>query len=198
MYEYYDKEKLNKMYPILETECEAIINFVSCDGNMGYKLAAVLSDLNPNMSYSFQDNCLNDLIQKGVVTTYRKVTPFIVQLPFKETFKDKPDYEYLRAGFEKIEYGLKIKKLSISSLAIQEGIVDKEMIEEAIKGLDLPEIKYYKEYVPEKKVIPKKEKVEKKIVKNKKTEKVEKNSKEVVENKGDPVLENNLEEGHKV
>lgn len=147
MYEYYTKEKLNKLFPILETEANAIVSFVSCDGNTGYKLASVLGALNPEMKYSFENNCRDGKIKKGIILTNKKSYPFIIQIPFKETFKDKPSFEYLRAGFEKLELACK-ERIVLDSIAIQRGIMDDEILEEALKGLDLPEIKFYDEINP--------------------------------------------------
>jgi len=148
MYEFYSKEKLNKLFPILETEANAIINFVSCDGVMGYKLASVLGSLNPDMKYAFQNNCRDGKITKGVILTNKKNLPFIIQLPFKETFKEKADLDYIRSGFEKLETALKDGKIILDTIAIQKGIIEEEMLLMAIKDLKLPEIIFYDEVDP--------------------------------------------------
>ena len=158
MYEFYSKEKLNKLFPILNTEANAIINFVSCDGNMGYKLASVIGSLNPEMKYSFQNNCRDGKIKKGMILTNKKNYPFIIQIPFKETFKDPINLEYLRLAFEKLEMALDSGKIILDSIAIQKGIVEEEMLEEAIKGLKLPEIIFYEEVDPYERVEQEEEK----------------------------------------
>ena len=58
-------EKLEKLYPSLNTEAEMIVNFVSCDGSMGYKLSAAIAAKYPDIKYKFQASCMNDEVKKG-------------------------------------------------------------------------------------------------------------------------------------
>lgn len=159
MYEFYSKEKIEKLFPILKTNATAIINFVSCDGNMGYKLAGVIGALNPQIKYSFENNCKEGSIKKGSILINKKTTPFIIQLPFKDNFKDSFDPEYIREGFEKIAAIMKKNILNLDSIAIQKGIIPDEDLEIAIRGLILPDIIYFDEVSP---YPEKKEKKEKK------------------------------------
>lgn len=148
MYQFYSEEKLKKLYPILETNCDAIINFVSCDGVMGYKLSAVLGSLYPEQKYNFQEKCKNNLIQKGTILTSRKSYPFIIQLPFKETFKSKTDEDYVIEGFKKLELAVSTGKVKIDSIAIQKGIISEDILIKATKELKNLEIKFYDEIDP--------------------------------------------------
>lgn len=151
MYEYYSKEKLLEMFPILETEADILINFVSCDGVMAYKLGAVIGDLNPDVKYKFQNACADGKVDKGKIIIVKKVFqftenfPFIVHLPIKEDFKQKPSLEFVREGFEKLEFAYKSKKVEMNKIAIQRGIVPDDILEAALKGLELPEILLYEE-----------------------------------------------------
>jgi len=158
MYEFYQQEKLDKLFPILNTEATAIINFVSCDGNMGYKLSAVIGALYPEVKYSFQNNCKNKKIKKGVILTNKKNFPYIINLPFKETYRNPISLEYVRAGFEKLSLGFRESKIELESIAIQRGILSDEMLKDAIEGLILPRIIYYEEIKPyEKQAVVKEE-----------------------------------------
>lgn len=146
MYEFYSKEKLEKLFPILNTEADMIINFVSCDGAMGYKLSGAIAAIHPEIKYKFQNSCANGEFAKGKVTIIKKVYPFIFQLPFKDSFKESPTIEHLREGFEKLEFVHKNQKIIVNKIAIQKGIVPDDMLFESLKGLDLPEIIFYEEY----------------------------------------------------
>lgn len=151
MYEYYPKEKLIEMYPILETKADILINFVSCDGVMAYKLASVIGDLNPDVKYKFQNACVEGKMGKGKIIIIKKVVPFtdhfpaLVHLPVKESFKDKPSYDFIREGFEKLEFAYKSNKIQVNKIAVQKGIVPDELLEKALSGLELPEILLYEE-----------------------------------------------------
>ncbi len=146
MYEFYKKEELVKMFPILETDADVIVNFVSADGVMGYKLSSVLGSLNPNMKYNFQNACSKKEVIKGWLSINKSGEKGILQFPYKETFKEQPDIDFIRAGFEKLNVSLKDGKINFKKIAIQEGVVSKALLEEAMSGLEfLPEIVYYEE-----------------------------------------------------
>ena len=146
MHEFLSEEKLEKLYPILNTEAEIIINFVSCDGAMGYKLSAAIAAKYPDIKYKFQNSCINDEVKKGKITIVKKVFPFILHLPSKDSVKDKPTYEHLREGFEKLEFAYTTEKIIVNKIAIQRGIVPDDLLDKALEGLKLPEIVFYKEY----------------------------------------------------
>tara|TARA_Y100000588_G_scaffold321228_1_gene352365 strand:- start:73677 stop:74264 length:588 start_codon:yes stop_codon:yes gene_type:complete len=146
MYEFLSEEKLEKLYPILNTEAEMIVNFVSCDGSMGYKLSAAIAAKYPDIKYKFQASCMNDEVKKGKITIVKKVFPFILHLPFKDSVKEKPTYEHLREGFEKLEFAYTTEKIIVNKIAIQRGIVPDDLLDRALEGLTLPEIVFYEEY----------------------------------------------------
>lgn len=151
MYEFYPKEKLFKMFPILETEADMIINFVSCDGVMGYKLSAVIGALNPELKYKFQNSCVEGQVSKGMISITKKGLPSIDQetiiahIPFKESFKHEASLDYLIEGFKKLEFACE-SKIKVESIAIQKGIIPHEMLEKSLEGLKLPKIIFYDEY----------------------------------------------------
>ena len=151
MYEFYPKEKLLKMFPILETEADMIVNFVSCDGVMGYKLSAVIGALNPELKYKFQNSCIEGQVSKGKISITKKGLPSIDQdiiiahIPFKENFKENPSLEFLIEGFKKLEFACETK-INIESIAIQKGIIDDELLNKSLEGLNLPKIIFYEDY----------------------------------------------------
>ncbi len=151
MYEFYPKEKLLKMFPILDTEADMIVNFVSCDGVMGYKLSAVIGALNPELKYKFQNSCVEGQVSKGKISITKKGLPSIGQetiiahIPFKESFKNKPSLEFLIEGFKKLEFACE-SKIDVESIAIQKGIIEDDLLEQALAGLNLPKIIFYDEY----------------------------------------------------
>ncbi len=146
MYEFYSKEKLEMLHPILNTDAEIIVNFVSCDGAMGYKLSSAIAAKYPDIKYRFQNSCMKNEVEKGKITLIKKVFPFILHLPFKESIRHKPTYDYLREGFKKLEYAYKNEKIIVNKIAIEKGIVPDEMLEQALEGLMLPEIVFYEEF----------------------------------------------------
>lgn len=154
MYEYYSKEKLVEMYPILETEADVLINFISCDGVMSYKLGAVLGDLNPTTKYKIQNACVAGTVGRSKIMITKKVYqltdnfPIIVHLPVQEDWKTPIEYEYVREAFEKLESAYTLGKIDFnenSKIAIQKGIVPDDMLIKALQGLKLPEILLYEE-----------------------------------------------------
>lgn len=151
MYEYYPREKLIKMYPILETEADILVNFVSCDGVMAYKLSSVIGDLNPDVKYKFQNACAEGKVDRGKIIIVKKVNKFtdhfpsLVHIPIKPDFKSPAIYEYVREGFEKLAFAYSSGKVAISKIAIQRGSIPDEMLEKALSGLELPEVLLYEE-----------------------------------------------------
>ena len=138
MYEFKNKDHLEKLYPILKTEADAIVNFTSCDGTMGYKLSSVLGSIYPNIKYTYQNFCAKNCIKKGVIFLSSKSKPNILNIPFKECYRDKIDEDYILSGFKKVRTEYLNKKLKIKSIAIQKGIISDELVD-LVKN-DLEEI----------------------------------------------------------
>lgn len=154
MYEYYSKEKLIEMYPILETKADVLINFISCDGVMSYKLGAVLGDLNPTTKYKLQNSCIAGTVGRSKIMITKKVYqltehfPIIVHIPIKEDWKSPIDKDYVREAFERLESAYSLSKIPFnenSKIAIQKGIVPDDILMEALKGLKMPEVLLYDE-----------------------------------------------------
>lgn len=144
MYHLLSKEFLEHEYPILKTDCQAIINFVSCDGVMGYKLGLRLKALYPQMHKSYIKSCIHDkTLDKGKVLIWTKSLPWVINIPVKETWKDEDSAEFIEEGIKKLS--LVCEKMQIPSIAIQKNYTNDEFLDHCIKTNKLPEIKYYEE-----------------------------------------------------
>ena len=144
MYHLLSKEFIEEEFPILKTEAQAIINFVSCDGVMGYKLGLRLKALYPEMHKSYIKSCIYDgTLDKGKVLIWTKSLPWVINIPIKETWKEEDDVEFIEEGVKKLS--LVCEKLKITSIAIQKNYINDEHLEYYIKQNKLPEIKYYED-----------------------------------------------------
>ena len=146
MYHLLPKEFLENEFPILNTDCQAIINFVSCDGIMGYKLGLRLKALYPKMHESYIKACIHDkTFDKGKVLIWTKSLPWVINIPVKETWKQEDNIEFIEEGIKKLS--LVCEKMKISSIAIQKNYINDEYLDHCIKQNELPEIKYYEENI---------------------------------------------------
>ncbi len=144
MYNLIEKEDLIKMFPILDAKETAILNMVSADGISISSPFQALKQLYPSMAEGIKKNSFNDSLDAGSLLLHtRENGLFILTMPIQYSWKTDYDIEYVHKGFLKISSVYKSRNLN--SIAIQEGIIPKDVIDKFIETLDLPEIVYYKE-----------------------------------------------------
>lgn len=144
MYNLFSYESNLEDYPILGTDAQAIINFVSCDGVMGYKLGNRLKHIYPDMYLSYKNSCLYEKnLTKGKILLWKKTTPWIINIPIKNTWKEPLDNEFLQQGIEKLAFIC--EHFNIKDLAFQKHYINQELLESLLETVKLPKIKFYEE-----------------------------------------------------
>ena len=146
MYQLFSLETLASEFPIINTDCQAIVNFVNCDGTMSYKLGARLKGIHPEMYESYKKACIiNKNFSKGNVLIWKKTNPWIIHIPVRNSWKDDFKQDFIEEGIKKLfEVALKFK---LNSLAIQENHINDDLLKKLINENNITDmtIKYYPE-----------------------------------------------------
>lgn len=146
MYNLIDKEAILEMFPILKSNESAILNMVSQDGIGLYPVFIAMKTLYPEMAESLKKNVMANTFESGNLLLRRVNEPFMVlTMPIQESWKTGYDIEYVTKGFQKISSVY--KERGIISLAIQDGVIPRDVIDKLADTMDLPEIVYYKEEI---------------------------------------------------
>jgi hypothetical protein len=141
MYELMDLKDLERDRPILKTECDAIINFVPCDGVMGRGIGAVLRSLHPEMDKSYINACFNEVFTSGKIIIWRKSSPWIINIPSRLTWKDNMDSDFIEKGF--IKLSTVFKNYNIKTIAYENDSIPFEILKNNLESIELPKFQYY-------------------------------------------------------
>lgn len=165
MYEFFSEEKINKKYPILNGNEEAIAIFVSTDAVWGYGIPALIRIKYPRIYQTYKHYALDNKenkMKKGMILSLKvkEYNKYIFCCSVKEDFLESVDFNSLKECLEKMN--LKSKELNVKNIAIQKCFnINNVLIENAIEDLMLDfsaQINYYNE--PED-IIIKKDKIQK-------------------------------------
>lgn len=152
MYEFFTDEKIDKKYPILKTNEQAIAIFVSTDAVWGYGVPALIRIKYPKVYQTYKHYALDNKdnkIQKGMILSLKvkEYNKYILCCSVKEDFLEKVDFDSLKECITKIK--TKAEELNIKTIAIQKCFnINQQIIERAIEELNIeefPEIIYYDE-----------------------------------------------------
>lgn len=143
MYKVLSEEFLNEHYPILNCEEDTILFFISKDGVSLHSVFLAIKNKYKNIENTIRNNYIEkDAIDGTLLLTKlsngKKILIMIIQDSWKTGFQQ----EHVEKGFEKISNVY--KERGICSIAIQEGIISNEIIDQLVEKLDLPKITYYK------------------------------------------------------
>jgi O-acetyl-ADP-ribose deacetylase (regulator of RNase III) len=89
-----------QMGDIFITSAQVIVNPVNCKGVMGKGLALAFKQRYPAMFAVYQQECRIGKLRIGQPTLYRESTPWILNFPTKDHWRDASKLEYLEQGLQ--------------------------------------------------------------------------------------------------
>ena len=101
---------------IFDSQCQAIINTVNCEGKMGKGLAYQFKKKFPEMEQDYVKVCLNGELYPGKLHIYQEKNFLIINFPTKNKWREKSKIEYIVIGLRKLKE--EIIKKGIKSVAI--------------------------------------------------------------------------------
>ncbi len=137
-----NKNKIFEDFPILKSNVDCIIHFISIDAvpscNFDRALYALYNDAYEKIySLSFEAK-----IQIGQVLPYRKSKPIIIHVPIKERYDDEFNIDSFEAGIEKLSHVFESVSgfENMSKLGIQNTGKEFKLYEDVLNRKKLPEI----------------------------------------------------------
>jgi O-acetyl-ADP-ribose deacetylase (regulator of RNase III) len=85
---------------IFKSETQTIVNPVNCEGYMGKGLALAFKERYPNMFVVYQKECRTGELRFGKPTLYTHSTPWILNFPTKNHWRDPSKLEYIEEGLQ--------------------------------------------------------------------------------------------------
>lgn len=101
---------------IFDAKVQVLVNPVNCKGHMGKGLALAFKQRYPRMFASYQQECREGKLRIGQPTLYKASTPWILNFPTKDHWRDDSKIEYIEAGLQYFVAHYKV--LGINSIAI--------------------------------------------------------------------------------
>jgi len=83
---------------IFDSQAQVIVNPVNCQGIMGKGLALAFKQKYPDMFAVYVHECQTGKLQIGRPTLYQKSTPWILNFPTKNDWRNPSKLEYLEEG----------------------------------------------------------------------------------------------------
>lgn len=100
---------------LFDSTAQVLVNPVNCKGHMGKGLALAFKHRYPSMFASYQQECREGKLRIGHPTLYQASTPWILNFPTKEHWRDNSKREYLEEGLRYVV--AHYKELGITSIA---------------------------------------------------------------------------------
>lgn len=108
---------------IFESDCEAWVNPVNCEGVMGKGLALGFKTRFPHMFAAYKRECELDKIKIGICHVYTEPSPakpphFVVNFPTKCSWREPSKLEWIRDGLEDLEAAVQYYEMKSLALPI--------------------------------------------------------------------------------
>lgn len=134
---------------IFNDNCEHLVNTVNCEGFMGKGIALEFKLRFPEMFKKYKQDCSEELVRIGEITTFKERGKTIINFPTKNSYKHPSKIEYLEKGLASLKeliVSKNIPSICIPMLGTQNGGLDKlkvtMLIEQYLSDLET-EIKIY-------------------------------------------------------
>ena len=101
---------------LLQSDAEALVNTVNCEGYMGKGIAYQFKLKFPNNNKDYVKACKNGTLRPGKLHVYKESEKIIINFPTKDKWREKSRMEYIEDGLDALV--LLIKELNIKSIAI--------------------------------------------------------------------------------
>ena len=129
---------------IFNSKCQTIVNTVNCVRVMGKGLALEFRYRYPEMFNDYVKKCKANLIKTGELTIWKQSTPWIINFPTKNHWKNPSKIEYITDGLD--FFANNYKRWDITSVAFPrlgttngklEWPIVRKVMYESLKNLDL-------------------------------------------------------------
>lgn len=100
---------------ILESNSDAIVNTVNCEGYMGKGIAYQFKIKYPNNNKLYEEACKAGRFKIGSILTFTENEKLIINFPTKSEWRRKSEYSYITKGLETLVNLL--PKLNVKSIA---------------------------------------------------------------------------------
>lgn len=138
---------------LFESKAQTIVNTVNCYGVMGKGIALEFKKRYPEMFKVYAEQCEKKLIKPGILYLYKKSSPWILNFPTKDHWRNPSKLDYIKLGLRKfsesyIEKG--IKSIAFPQLGTLNGGLNWEEVRKLMYEYLLPlqnlqvEIYHYK------------------------------------------------------
>lgn len=141
MYKVLSEEYLKESFPILNFEEEVILLFISKDGITLHPVFTAIKKTTPNVENTIRKNFQEGTVNEGTLFLLKYKNKKVLIMPIKENWKEKYNLKYIEDGFLKLSSVY--KERNINSIAIQEGVIPNDVIDQMIAKFELPKINYY-------------------------------------------------------
>lgn len=101
---------------IFESNCQALINTVNCEGKMGKGLAYQFKKKFPEMEKEYIKKCENGELRPGKLHIYQDKECLIINFPTKNKWREKSKLKYIQDGLRVLAQ--EIRNRNIPSIAI--------------------------------------------------------------------------------
>jgi len=100
---------------IFESSCKTIVNTINCVGIMGKGIAFEYKHRFPDMYKSYLNLCETNQLKPGLLQLWKKSSPWILNFPTKNHWKNPSKMEYIESGLKK--FAVTYEEREITSIA---------------------------------------------------------------------------------
>lgn len=100
---------------ILESNAEAIVNTVNCEGYMGKGIAYQFKLKFPENNKEYVKQCKNGSFKIGYILEFKESDKLIINFPTKDKWRNKSEYSYIQEGLNNLIQ--KLPNLCVHSVA---------------------------------------------------------------------------------
>ncbi len=101
---------------LLQSEADALVNTVNCEGYMGKGIAYQFKKRFPEMNADYVKKCKANELTTGKLHCFKTGNKLIINFPTKDKWREKSKMEYITSGLDEL---IKvIREYNISSVAI--------------------------------------------------------------------------------
>lgn len=120
---------------ILESDADALVNTVNCEGFMGKGLAYQFKKMFPETNKSYIDTCKKNELKPGLLHSHYENNKLVINFPTKDKWRQKSKIEYIEDGMKTLLdliYKENIKSIAIPPLGSGNGGLSWEDVKKII------------------------------------------------------------------
>ena len=87
---------------LLQSDAEALVNTVNCEGYMGKGIAYQFKLKFPNNNKDYIKACKSGVLRPGKLHFYREAGKIIINFPTKDKWREKSQIKYIEDGLDSL------------------------------------------------------------------------------------------------